>query len=323
VRFCVLGAGAIGAYVGGRLARDGADVTLIARGPHLQALRSDGLRVTGPRDDFAVAVTATDDVAAVAGADVVFVGLKAYSLPALAPAVARHLGPDTAVVCAQNGIPWWYFLGRDGPLRGRTLESVDPGGVVTAAIGEHRAVGCVLYCATEIVAPGIVRHLEGSRFSLGTPSGVEDERVDAVAAAFRSAGLKSPVEADLRPQIWLKLIGNAAFNPITALTRSTLGGLRASPHALALVREVMKECAAVAEALGVAIPVSVDRRLEGALAVGDHRTSMLQDFEAGKPLESDCMTGAVVEIAAAVGVPVPATRALHGMIRAAEELRDA
>ncbi len=319
----MLGAGAIGAYVGARLAQSGADVTLIARGEHLRALQADGLRVTGPRDEFSVRPAATDDVAAVAGADVVFVGLKAYSLPALAPAVAPHLGGETAVVCAQNGIPWWYFLGRDGPLRGRTLESVDPGGVVSAAIGEHRAVGCVLYCAAEVVAPGVVRHLEGSRFSLGTPSGAPDARVDAVSQAFRGAGLKSPVDADLRPQIWLKLIGNAAFNPVTALTRSTLGGLRASPHALALVREVMDECAAVAAALGVELPVSIDRRLEGALAVGDHRTSMLQDFEAGKPLESDCLTGAAVEIAGAVGVAVPATRVLHGMIRAAEELRDA
>jgi 2-dehydropantoate 2-reductase len=323
VRFAVLGAGAIGAYVGARLAQNGEDVTLIARGEHLRALRSAGLRITGPRDDFTVRPAATDDVAAVAGADVVFVGLKAYSLPLLAPMVAPHLGPDTSVVCAQNGIPWWYFLGRDGPLRGRTLESVDPGGAVTAAIGEHRAVGCVLYCATEVVEPGVIRHLEGSRFALGTPSGAPDERVTAISAAFRAAGLKSPVEADLRPQIWLKLIGNAAFNPLTALTGSTLGGLRASPHALALVRRVMEECAAVAAALGVEMPVSIDRRLEGALAVGDHRTSMLQDFGAGKPLESDCMTGAVVEIAEAVGVPVPATGVLHGMIKAAEELRDA
>jgi 2-dehydropantoate 2-reductase len=323
VRVAVLGAGAIGAYVGAKLARNGEDVTLIARGPHLRALQAGGLRITGPRDDFTVQVAATDDVAAVAGADVVFVGLKAYSLPALAPAIAPHLGAATAVVCAQNGIPWWYFLGRAGPLHGRRLESVDPGGVVTRAIGEARAVGCVLYCATEVVEPGVVRHLEGSRFSLGTPSGAPEERVDAIAAAFRAAGLKSPVEADLRPQIWLKLIGNAAFNPVTALTGSTLGGLRASPHALALVRGVMQECAAVAAALGIELPVSVDRRLEGALAVGDHRTSMLQDFEAGKPLESGCMTGAVVEIADAIGVPVPATRVLHDMIRAAEELRDA
>jgi len=323
VRVAVLGAGAIGGYAGARLAQAGEDVTLIARGEHLRALRTEGLRITGPRDDFSVRPPATDELAAVSGADVVFVGLKAYSLPALAPAIAPHLGPDTAVVCAQNGIPWWYFLGRDGPLRDRIVESVDPGGAVTTAIGERRAVGCVLYCATEVVEPGVIRHLEGSRFSLGTPSGGPDERVDTLSQAFRGAGLKAPVEADLRPQIWLKLIGNAAFNPITALTGSTLGGLRSSPHALALVREVMEECAAVAAALGVEIPVSVDRRLEGALAVGDHRTSMLQDFQAGKPLESGCMTGAVVEIAGAIGVPVPATGVLHGMIQAAEELRDA
>jgi 2-dehydropantoate 2-reductase len=323
VRFAVLGAGAIGAYVGAKLARNGEDVTLIARGEHLRALRAGGVRVTGPREEFTSRPEATDDVAALAGADVVFVGLKAYSLPALAPAVAPLLGPGTAIVCAQNGIPWWYFHGLAGPLGGRIVESVDPGGAVTAAIGPGRAVGCVLYCATEIVAPGVVRHLEGTRFSLGTPAGDPAPRCGPIAHAFRAAGLKAPVEADLRPQIWLKLIGNAAFNPVTALTGVTLGGLRGSPHALALVREVMEECAAVAAALGVRMPVSIDRRLEGALAVGDHRTSMLQDFEAGKPLESDCMTGAVVEIADAVAVPVPATRVLHAMLRAAEELRDA
>jgi 2-dehydropantoate 2-reductase len=323
VRFAVLGAGAIGGFVGAQLARSGEDVTLIARGAHLQAMVADGLRVQTPRGDFVSHPAATDDLAAVAGADVVFVGLKAYSLPAIAPVIGPLLAPSAVCVFAQNGVPWWYFHGHDGPLAGRVVESVDPGGGVTAAIGADRAVGCVLYCASEIVAPGVIRHTEGTRFSIGTPSGEPDERCDAISAAFRSAGLKSPVERDLRPQIWLKLIGNAAFNPITTLARATLGELRGSAHALALTRGVMEECAAVAAALGVEIPLSIDRRMEGALAVGDHRTSMLQDLEAGKPLESDCMTGAVVEIADALGVDVPSTRVLHGLIKAVEELRDA
>ena len=322
MRFAVLGAGAIGGFVGATLARAGADVTLIARGAHLQAMAAAGVQVQSPRGGFVSHPAVTDDLSAVAVADVVFVGLKGYSLPAIAPAIGPLLAPTAVCVFAQNGIPWWYFHGLEGPLAGRVVESVDPGGGVTAAIGAGRAVGCVLYCATEIVAPGVIRHTEGTRFSIGTPSGDPDERCDAISAAFKAAGLKSPVERDLRPQIWLKLIGNAAFNPITTLARATLGELRGSEHALALTRSVMEECAAVAAALGVEIPLSIDRRLEGALAVGDHRTSMLQDFEAGKPLESDCMTGAVVEIADALAVAVPSTRVLHGLIKAVEELRD-
>ncbi len=323
MKFAVLGAGAIGGFVGASLARAGADVTLIARGEHLRAIVADGLRVTDPRGDFETRPAATDDIAAVAEADVVFVGLKAYSLPALAPQIGPLLRPGAVVVCAQNGVPWWYFHGRGGPFQGRIVESVDPGGVVTQAIGAERAVGCVLYCATEVIAPGVIRHLEGRRFSLGTPSGEASERVDAVSAAFREAGLRAPVEAELRPQIWLKLIGNVAFNPFTTLTGATLGELAGSPHALALLRSVMEECVAVATALGVEIPLSIDQRLDGAIAVGDHRTSMLQDFEAGKPLESDCLTGAVAELADAAGIDVPATRVLHALVKAAEELRDA
>ena len=323
MRFAVLGAGAIGAYVGAMLARSGADVTLIARGPHLRAMEEHGVQVQSARGDFESHPVATGEVAAVGEADVVFVGLKAYSLPAMAPAIGPLLAPGAVCVFAQNGIPWWYFHGHGGPLDGRIVGSVDPGGVVTEAIGADRAIGCVLYCATEIVAPGVIRHTEGTRFSIGTPSGAPSERCREISEALRAAGLKSPVERDLRPQIWLKLIGNAAFNPITTLTRATLGELRGSPQAIALTRQVMEECAAVAGALGVEIPLSIDRRLDGALAVGDHRTSMLQDFEAGKPLESDCMTGAVAEIADALGVPVPSTHVLHGLIKAAEELRDA
>jgi 2-dehydropantoate 2-reductase len=323
VRFVVLGAGAIGAYVGASLARAGSDVTLIARGEHLRAMVERGVRVQSPRGDFESHPAATADIGAVAGADVVFVGLKAYSLPALAPTIGPLLAPGAIIVGAQNGIPWWYFQGHGGTLDGRVLESVDPGGGVSRAIAPERVVGCVVYCSTEIVAPGVVRHIEGTRFSIGTPAGEPTERCGEISAAFRAAGLKCPVDGDLRPQIWLKLIGNAVFNPLTTVTRSTMGALGGSPHAIALVREVMEECAAVAGALGIALPVSIDRRLEAALAVGDHRTSMLQDFEAGKPLESGCMTGAVVEIADAVGVPVPSTRVLDALIRAVEELRDA
>jgi 2-dehydropantoate 2-reductase len=322
VRFAVLGAGAIGAYVGAALANAGSDVTLIARGAHLQAMVEHGVRVHSGRGDFESHPAATSDIAAVAEADVVFVGLKAYSLPALAPTIGPLLRPGAVVVAAQNGIPWWYFQRLGGPFDGRTLESVDPGGAVNRAFPPERVIGCVVYCSTEIEAPGVIRHIEGTRFTLGTPDGAPSDRVSEISEALRGAGLKAPVEPELRAQIWLKLVGNAAFNPLTTVTRSTMGGLAKSPHAVAFAREVMVECAAVAAGLGVELPISIDRRLEAALAVGDHKTSMLQDWEAGKPLESDCMTGAIVEIAELVGVPAPSTRVLHALTKAVEELRD-
>jgi 2-dehydropantoate 2-reductase len=323
VRFAVLGAGAIGAYVGAALHRGGSDVTLIARGEHLRAMAEHGVRVHSPRGDFESRPAVTSELAEIAASDVVFVGLKAYSLPAIAPTIGPLLRPGAVVVGAQNGIPWWYFQRVGGTLDGHTLESVDPGGVASRAFPPERVIGCVVYASTEIEAPGVIRHIEGTRFTLGTPGGEPSDRCTEISEALRAGGLKAPVEPDLRAQIWLKLIGNAAFNPLTTVTRSTMGELAASPHAVAFAREVMVECAAVASALGVELPVSIDRRLEAALAVGDHKTSMLQDWEAGKPLESDCMTGAIVEIADLVGVPAPSTRVLHSLTKAVEELRDA
>jgi 2-dehydropantoate 2-reductase len=321
MRFAIVGAGAIGAYVGAALARGGADVVLIARGPQLEALRRDGVRVRSPRGDFDAHPDATDDLAAVAGADVVVLGVKAYSLPELAPRIAPHLAPGAAVLPAQNGVPWWFFQSFAGPLAGAVIERVDPGGVVTEAIAPERVVGCVPYPATELVEPGVVRHVEGTRFAIGEPDGSDSDRCRAIAAAFAAGGLKCPVEADVRAQLWLKLIGNVAFNPLTALTGATLGQLALLPESVALARAVMEECAAVGAALGIELPVSLDRRLEAGMAVGDHRTSMLQDLEAGKPLELDALSGAVVEIAERLDVPVPQTRAVDAATRLRARLR--
>ncbi|HET8607620.1 MAG TPA: 2-dehydropantoate 2-reductase [Gaiellaceae bacterium] len=321
MRFAVVGAGAIGAYVGAALVRGGSDVVLIARGAQLEALRERGVRVLSPRGDFEAHPEATDDLAAVAGADVVFVGLKAYSLPELAPRLAEHLSPGAAVVPGQNGVPWWFFQSFRGPLAGTTIERVDPGGAVTRAIAPERVVGCVPYPATELVEPGVVRHIEGTRFAIGEPDGSQSERCAAISAAFAAGGLRCPVEDEIREQLWLKLIGNVAFNPLTALTGATLGGIGLVPEAVALARAVMEECAAVGAALGIELPVSLDRRLEAGIAVGDHRTSMLQDLEAGKPLELDALTGAVIEIADRLEVSVPQTRALDAAIRLRERVR--
>ena len=311
MRFAVLGAGAIGAYVGAALSRGGSDVTLIARGPHLQAMREHGVQVLSPRGDFHAQPRATDDIEAVGDADVVFVALKAYSLPELAPRLGKALGSNTAVIPAQNGVPWWYFQSHPGPLADTTLESVDPGGAIARSIEPERIVGCVVYCSAEIVEPGVIRHVEGTRFAIGEPDGSLSKRCQRISEAFVAGGLKCPVEERLRDQIWLKLIGNVAFNPVTALTRATLGELGTLPAMVELLRAILEECAEVAARLGVELPVSLERRLEAGIAVGDHKTSMLQDLEAGKQLEIDCMSGAVIELADKLGIATPHTQAVH------------
>ena len=319
----MLGAGAIGAYVGAALARGGAEVTLIARGDHLRAMEAHGVRILSARGDYTAHPQATDDIEAVTGADVVFVALKAYSLTAIAPRLGRVLSPGAAVVWAQNGIPWWYLqsMPEVAGLTGLTgLDSVDPGGVIAASIAPQHNVGCVVYCSTEIVEPGVIRHVEGTRFTIGEPDGTESERCKLISAAFSAGQLRAPVESRLRDQIWLKLVGNVAFNPITALTGATLGELGTLPDMRELLGAVFAECAAVAARLGVTFPVSLDRRLEAGIAVGDHRTSMLQDLEAGKRLEHACMTGAVVELAGHLGVDVPHTRTLHACVTLLDQL---
>jgi 2-dehydropantoate 2-reductase len=322
VRFAVVGAGAIGGYVGACLARGGSDVTLIARGPHLAALRADGIKVLSPDGDFTARPEATGDLAAAGAADVVFLGLKAYSLPEVAPALHRVLRPGTAVIAAQNGIPWWYFQGLPGPYQDLVIDSVDPAGVVSKAIEPASVVGCVVYCATEIAAPGVIRHVEGKRFSIGEPDESSSERCAQISQAFRAGGLRAPVASGLRTQIWLKMIGNASLNPVTALLGATLGQLGRSPGALAVARAVMTECAEVAAALGIELPITIERRLAAAIEVGGHRTSMLQDRLAGKPLEIGCLTGAVIDIAGRVGVDVPQTRAVHHLLTALADLGD-
>jgi 2-dehydropantoate 2-reductase len=274
--------------------------------------------VKSPRGDFTVHPRATDDWAALSEADVVFVALKAYSLPEVAPRLGELLAPDAAVIWAQNGIPWWYFQSAPeaaGAAGVTGLQSVDPGGVIADSIAPAHNVGCVVYAGTEIIEPGVIRHVEGTRFTIGEPDGSDSARCKQISAAFAAGGLRAPVEPRLRDQIWLKLVGNVAFNPITALTGATLGELGWVPEMRELLRSIFTECAQVAERLGVTFPVSLDRRLEAGLAVGDHKTSMLQDLDAGKRLEFECMTGAVVELAAHLNVPVPHTSAVHACVK--------
>jgi 2-dehydropantoate 2-reductase len=314
-RYAVVGAGAIGAYVGASLARAGRDVTLVARGPHLDAMRARGVHVRSERGDFHAAVTATADGTAHGPYDCIIVALKGHQLAGMLPAIAAMSHERTRIVPMQNGIPWWYFQRHGGPLEGTVLESVDPGGKLAAAFDPDSVVGCVIYCSTEIESPGVIRHIEGTRYALGRPDGTRDAYIDEIAAAMAEGSLKAPVESDLRAQIWLKILGNAALNPISALTRATIAGMLRDPATEALVREIMTECTAIASALGVDLPVSIDKRIDGARRVGEHKTSMLQDVERGRGLEYDCITGAVVELGARLGIPTPATSHVHALTR--------
>lgn len=321
MRIVIAGAGAIGGYIGARLARAGADVVLFARGPHLRAMQERGLRVKSPDGDFEVRPEVTGDLAAIGTADVVFLGVKAHSLTGLAPQLRALFGPDTVVVSTQNGIPWWYFQGHGGELDGIRLERVDPGGIIAGAIESRRIVGSLAYFATDIVEPGVIRRIEGNRISLGEPDGSRSGRTLAIAEALIGAGFKSPITTRIRQEIWVKLLGNVAFNPISALTGGTLEELARHPDVSQLIRMVMTETEAVIAKLGIELPISIDQRMAGAEKVGAHKTSMLQDYEAGRPMELEAVVGGVIELGEKLGVPTPATRAVYACTKWLDERR--
>jgi 2-dehydropantoate 2-reductase len=314
MRIAVVGAGAIGAYWGAALHRGGAEVHLIARNEHLRAMRDNGVRVLSPRGDFVVHPNATDSPAEIGPVDYVFLGLKAHSYPSCGPLVQPLLGKGTAIVAAQNGIPWWYFHELSGPYRGHRIEAVDPGGATSAVLPPERAIGCVVYPATVLEAPGVVRHIEGTRFSIGEPSGEISQRCKALSQAMIAGGLKCPIEADLRADIWIKLMGNVAFNPLSALTRATMVEMCQHRHTRQVVTQLMDETLDIAARLGSTPDISIDKRLRGAENVGHHKTSMLQDLEAGKQLELDAIVTAVVELADLTGAPAPTLRTIHAAI---------
>ncbi|GAA3881392.1 2-dehydropantoate 2-reductase [Streptomyces lacrimifluminis] len=313
MKVAILGAGAIGAYVGAALHQAGADVHLVARGPHLAAMRQHGVRVLSPRGDFTAHAHATDNPADIGPVDYVFLGLKANSYAACGPLIEPLLHESTAVIAAQNGIPWWYFHHHGGPHDGHRIESVDPGGAVSAVLAPERAIGCVVYAATELEGPGVVRHLEGTRFSIGEPDRSLSPRCHAFSEAMQAGELKCPVEPDLRNDIWLKLLGNISFNPISALARATMRQMCHHGGTRQVIHTMMEETLAVAEALNCHIGISIERRLAGAERVGDHRTSTLQDLERGKPLELDVLLTAVIELADITGVEVPTLRTVHAI----------
>src|SRR5258708_7332732 len=311
MKFAVVGAGAIGAFAGAMLAKSGEDVTLVARGPHLRAMREHGVRVRGAIGSFDARVTATDDPATIGAVDVVLLTLKAHSLTAMAPQLAPLIGPETTVVSAQNGIPWWYFHKHGGEWEGTQLESVDPGGVINRSIDPARVIGCVIYPSAIITEPGIIEHIEGTRFAIGEPDGSKSDRCRTIADAFIKAGLRCPIRTDLRHDMWVKLMGNVAYNPISALTRATLIDIVQCPETRALAVAIMTEAEAVARQLGIELGVSIEQRLDGAEKGVPHTTSLLQYVEAGRPMELEAIVGAVVELGDKMGLSLPCTKAVY------------
>ena len=315
MKIAIFGAGAIGGFLGARLAAAGTDVSLVARGPHLAAMQAHGLRLRENGTETVTHPRIAADARELGVQDYVVVGLKAHSVPAAVPAMAPLIGPDTAVVMAVNGVPWWYFHGLEGPFRDMRVRSIDPDDVQWNVWGPARAIGCVVYPAAEVPEPGVIELIEGDRFTLGEPDGSRSERVTRLSEVFIAAGLKAPVRPRIRDEIWVKLWGNLSFNPISALTHATLEDIVGDPGTRALARAMMLEAQAVAEKLGVKFPIGVDKRIEGAGAVGAHKTSMLQDLERGRPMEHEALVGAVAELGRIVELPTPSIDAVLALIR--------
>ncbi|MEL6598350.1 MAG: 2-dehydropantoate 2-reductase [Pseudomonadota bacterium] len=315
MKICIFGAGAIGGYMGAKLAKAGADVSLVARGPHLAAMRENGLTLIEEGERSTVNVKASDDAADLGPQDYVIITLKAHSVPGVVDRIQPLLGPDTTIVSGVNGVPWWYFYGLEGPYCDRRLGTVDPGDVQWDGFGPERMLGCVVYPAAEVIEPGVINHIEGTRFSLGEPSGEKSERAQALSKALSAVGLKAPVRPKIRDEIWVKLWGNLSFNPISALTHATLDVLCTDPGTRSVARGMMVEAQEIAEKLGVKFPIDVDRRIEGGAAVGAHRTSMLQDLDMGRPMEIDALVSAVQELGTLTETPTPTIDTVLALIR--------
>ncbi|WP_299194966.1 2-dehydropantoate 2-reductase [uncultured Litoreibacter sp.] len=315
MKICIFGAGAIGGYLGAKLAQTDAQVSMIARGPHLEAMQDNGLTLMDENGYVNVDVIASDTATFLGPQDYVFITLKAHSVPPVVDKIAPLIGPDTTVVSAVNGVPWWYFYGLDGPHENTRLASVDPGDAQWHTFTPEKTLGCVVYPAAEVVQPGVIRHIEGNRFTLGEPSGEKSPRALALSKKLIEAGLKAPVRPKIRDEIWVKLWGNLSFNPISALTHATLEQLCTDPGTRAVARAMMVEAQQVAETLGVKFPITVEKRIDGGAAVGAHRTSMWQDLDAGRPMEIDALIGSVAELGDLVGVETPTVDTLLALIR--------
>ena len=316
MKICVVGAGGIGGLLAARLAQSGEDVSVVARGPHLAAIRSRGLKLVEEDGRESVSrVAASDKMAELGRHDLVVLGMKAHQVAAVARDLPALFDANTAVLTAQNGIPWWYFLRIGGPNEGRRLESVDPGGVVADNLPAERVLGSVVYPAAEITEPGVIKHIEGNRFSIAEIDNSKSERAERIAAALQKAGFKAQVVSDIRSEIWTKLWGNLSFNPISALTHATLEDICRYPPTRETAARLMREAQAVGEALGIRFRIPLEKRIAGAEAVGAHKTSMLQDIEGGRPIEADALIGSIIELGRIANVPTPQIEAIYACVK--------
>jgi 2-dehydropantoate 2-reductase len=320
MKICIFGSGAIGGYMGVRLHQGGADVSLVARGPHLAAMQQNGVKLITDEGEDVVHPTCSDDPAKLGPQDYVIIALKAHSVTGAIPSIKPLLGPDTAIVTAVNGIPYWYFYKHGGDFEGRVVESVDPGGRQWKEFGPERAIGCVVYPATEVVEPGVIKHVYGDKFSLGEPDGSSSDRILKLSAALTAGGLRAPVLDKIRDEIWLKLWGNLCFNPISALTHATLDVITSDPETRAVARAMMLEAKEIGDRLGVHFRVDVERRINGAGAVGAHKTSMLQDLERERPMEIDPLLTVVQEMGRMLGVPTPTIDIVLALVKQRGEI---
>jgi len=324
MKICIFGAGAIGGYMAAKLAHaGGTEVSVVARGPHLAAMQGRGLVLRAGGEQIVTHPRVASDARELGAQDYVVITLKAHSVPGALPQVLPLIGANTAVVMGVNGVPWWYFYGLAGPYENRRLASIDPGDEQWQKITPERVIGCVVYPAAEVPEPGVIELVEGDRFSLGEPDGSRSERVTKLSEALIRAGLKAPVRPRIRDEMWVKLWGNLSFNPISALTHATLGQIVADDGTRAVARAMMLEAQAVAEKLGVKFPIGVDKRIEGAGAVGAHKTSMLQDLERGRPMEIEALVGAVAELGRVTATPTPTIDTVLALIRLRAKIADA
>ncbi|MEH2395288.1 MAG: 2-dehydropantoate 2-reductase [Nostoc sp.] len=319
MKICIVGAGAIGGYLGAKLALAGEEVTLIARGYHLEAIQKNGLKLF-MADGFSQIATpmATSDIQSAGPQDVVILTVKAHSVAAIAPSLPALYNPHTMVVTAQNGVPWWYFYKHGGDYEGTRIQSVDPDGIIEASITADRAIGCVVYPATEIIEPGVIKHIEGDRFTLGEIDGTKTERIQLLAQTLKQAGFKAPIRNQIRTEIWIKLWGNVAFNPISALTGATVEDICRYPLTRELARQMMSETQAIAQKLGIKFGITLEQRINGAENVGAHKTSMLQDIETGRSTEIDAIVGAVAELGKLTQISTPYIDAIYASVKLLE-----
>ena len=312
MKICIVGAGATGGYLGVKLINAGFDVSLVARGAHLTAMKKKGLTLIENNKEITCSPKCSDSMKELGKMDFIFITLKAYSINGLVKEISTMFDENTSVISAYNGIPWWYFFGAEGQFKNYRIKCIDPENIQWNVITPERIIGCVVYPATEIIEPGVIKHIEGNRFSLGEPNGAQTERISRISKTMARAGLKAPVRKNIRQEIWMKLIGNLAFNPLSVITEETLDVLLLNEENKKTAYEAMKEATSIMDKLNVPMSISIDQRIEGAAKVGSHKTSMLQDYERGKELELDALVVAVKEIADLLGIKTPTIdRILH------------